>query len=38
VWKQEAGMMPDYFEQFGTHLPAEITAQHAALVERLDKQ
>ena len=37
VWKQEAGMMPDYFEQFGTHLPAEITAQHAALVERLEK-
>ncbi len=38
VWKQEAGMMPDYFEQFGTHLPAEISAQHAALVYRLEKQ
>ncbi len=38
VWKQEAGMMPDYFEQFGAHLPAEISAQHAALVERLEKQ
>jgi phosphoenolpyruvate carboxykinase (GTP) len=37
VWKQEAGMMPDYFEQFGSHLPAEISAQHAALVERLEK-
>jgi phosphoenolpyruvate carboxykinase (GTP) len=35
VWQQEAALMPDYFEQFGEHLPAEISAQHAALVERL---
>jgi phosphoenolpyruvate carboxykinase (GTP) len=35
VWQQEAALMPDYFEQFGAHLPAEISAQHAALVQRL---
>jgi phosphoenolpyruvate carboxykinase (GTP) len=36
VWKQEASLMPDYFAQFGDHLPQAITDEHAALVARLD--
>ena len=37
VWKQEAALMPEYFGQFGDHLPQAITDEHAALVERLGK-
>jgi len=37
VWKKEAALMPDYFGQFGDHLPQAITDEHRALVERLDK-
>jgi phosphoenolpyruvate carboxykinase (GTP) len=36
VWSQEASLMPEYFAQFGDHLPAAISAEHAALVERLE--
>jgi phosphoenolpyruvate carboxykinase (GTP) len=36
VWRQEAALMPEYFAQFGNHLPKEITEEHAALVQRLD--
>jgi phosphoenolpyruvate carboxykinase (GTP) len=35
VRKQEAGLMPEYFGQFGAHLPQAITDEHRALVERL---
>jgi phosphoenolpyruvate carboxykinase (GTP) len=34
VWSQEAALMPEYFAQFGDRLPAAITREHAALVER----
>ena len=37
VWKQEAALMPEYFGQFGDHLPQAITDEHRALVERLDR-
>ena len=37
VWKQEAALMPEYFGQFGGHLPQAITDEHRALVERLDR-
>jgi phosphoenolpyruvate carboxykinase (GTP) len=37
IWKQEAALIPEYYAQFGDHLPAEMAAEHAALVERLDK-
>ena len=37
VWKKEAALMPDYFGQFGDHLPQAIKDEHAALVERLEK-
>jgi phosphoenolpyruvate carboxykinase (GTP) len=36
VWSEEASLMPEYFAQFGDHLPAAITQEHAALVERLE--
>jgi phosphoenolpyruvate carboxykinase (GTP) len=36
VWSQEAALMPEYFAQFGDRLPAAITREHAALVERLE--
>jgi phosphoenolpyruvate carboxykinase (GTP) len=36
VWSQEAALMPAYFAQFGDHLPAAISQEHAALVERLE--
>jgi len=36
VWSEEASLMPEYFAQFGDRLPAAISAEHAALVERLE--
>ncbi|HVE98683.1 MAG TPA: phosphoenolpyruvate carboxykinase (GTP) [Mycobacteriales bacterium] len=36
IWKQEAGLIPEFFEQFGSHLPQELRDEHAALVKRLD--
>ena len=35
IWKQEAGLIPGYFAQFGDHLPKAMTEEHAKLVERL---
>ena len=35
VWEAEAARLPEYFAQFGEHLPQAITDEHAALVERL---
>jgi phosphoenolpyruvate carboxykinase (GTP) len=37
VWKQEAGLIPEFFAQFGEHLPKALTEEHAQLVERLEK-
>ncbi|MDX6215614.1 MAG: phosphoenolpyruvate carboxykinase [Frankiales bacterium] len=36
IWKQEAGLLPEYFEQFGDHMPKALIEQHASLVERLN--
>ena len=36
VWKQEAALMPEYFAQFGDHLPQPIADELRALVERLE--
>ncbi|MCW2599452.1 MAG: Phosphoenolpyruvate carboxykinase [Frankiales bacterium] len=36
IWKQEAGLIPEYFAQFGDHLPKAMTEEHAKLVGRLD--
>ncbi len=35
IWKQEAGLIPEFFAQFGDHLPHQLTEEHAALVARL---
>jgi phosphoenolpyruvate carboxykinase (GTP) len=37
VWKQEAGLIPEFFAQFGKHLPAELKDEHHKLVERLEQ-
>ena len=37
VWKEEAGLIPEFFEQFGTHLPKAMTEEHGKLVERLEQ-
>ena len=36
IWKQEAGMIPEYFDQFGAHLPKALVEEHAKLVDRLN--
>lgn len=35
VWREEAALIPAFFEKFGDRLPQALWAQHAALVERL---
>ena len=35
IWKQEAALVPEFFAQFGTHLPAAMATEHAKLVQRL---
>ncbi|MCW2570244.1 MAG: Phosphoenolpyruvate carboxykinase [Frankiales bacterium] len=37
VWKQEAGLIPEFFARFGEHLPKALAEEHARLVERLEK-
>jgi phosphoenolpyruvate carboxykinase (GTP) len=37
VWKQEAGLIPEFFAQFGDHLPAALKDEHGKLVERLEQ-
>jgi phosphoenolpyruvate carboxykinase (GTP) len=37
VWKQEAALIPEFFSQFGNHLPPELERQRQALVERLEQ-
>jgi phosphoenolpyruvate carboxykinase (GTP) len=36
IWKQEAGLIPEYFAQFGDRLPKALSEEHAKLVERLN--
>jgi len=35
IWQQEAGLIPEFFAQFGEHLPAALTEEHSKLVARL---
>jgi phosphoenolpyruvate carboxykinase (GTP) len=35
VWREEASLIPAFFEKFGDHLPGELWDQHAALSQRL---
>jgi phosphoenolpyruvate carboxykinase (GTP) len=37
IWKQEAGLIPEFFAQFGDHLPKALAEEHTRLVERLDR-
>ncbi|WP_163554574.1 phosphoenolpyruvate carboxykinase (GTP) [Candidatus Frankia alpina] len=36
VWKQEAKLIPEHYQTFGDRLPAELWAEHEALVSRLN--
>ncbi|HEY3798484.1 MAG TPA: phosphoenolpyruvate carboxykinase (GTP) [Caulobacteraceae bacterium] len=36
VWREEAALIPAFYEKFGERLPAELRAQYEALVARLD--
>jgi phosphoenolpyruvate carboxykinase (GTP) len=35
VWREEAGLIPAFFDKFGDHLPKALWDQHAALTKRL---
>ncbi|HEY9236814.1 MULTISPECIES: phosphoenolpyruvate carboxykinase (GTP) [Phenylobacterium] len=35
VWAEEAALIPEFYKKFGDRLPAELWAQHSALVRRL---
>ncbi|RYY98012.1 MAG: phosphoenolpyruvate carboxykinase (GTP), partial [Alphaproteobacteria bacterium] len=35
VWREEAGLIPAFFEKFGDRLPKALWGQHEALVKRL---
>jgi phosphoenolpyruvate carboxykinase (GTP) len=37
VWFEELALVPQNYDRFGAHLPAELWAQHRALAERLHK-
>jgi phosphoenolpyruvate carboxykinase (GTP) len=37
VWKQEAALIPEFFAQFGDHLPAALEQERTALVARLEQ-
>jgi phosphoenolpyruvate carboxykinase (GTP) len=36
VWREEASLIPAFYARFGERMPAELWAQHAALVDRLE--
>lgn len=36
VWREEAALIPAFYEKFGDRLPQALWVQHAALVERLE--
>ena len=35
VWREEAALIPAFYERFGDRLPAALWAQYEALLERL---
>ncbi|MFB4279289.1 phosphoenolpyruvate carboxykinase (GTP) [Nonomuraea sp. MTCD27] len=35
VWREEAALIPDHFDKFGSHLPKELWDQYNALLDRL---
>ena len=38
VWKREAALIPEFFAQFGDHLPAALRAEQEKLVQRIEQQ
>ncbi|RAK60838.1 phosphoenolpyruvate carboxykinase (GTP) [Phenylobacterium hankyongense] len=37
IWRQEAALIPPFYEKFGEHLPAALWTEYRALVERLSQ-
>jgi phosphoenolpyruvate carboxykinase (GTP) len=37
IWRQEAALIPPFYETFGDHLPAALWTEYRALVERLSQ-
>jgi len=37
VWAEEAGLIPEHYARFGDRLPAELSRQYEALIERLER-
>ncbi|GAA3757751.1 phosphoenolpyruvate carboxykinase (GTP) [Spinactinospora alkalitolerans] len=35
IWRQEASLIPEFFKEFGDHLPRELWDEYEALVDRL---
>ncbi|MGP4100005.1 phosphoenolpyruvate carboxykinase (GTP) [Nonomuraea sp. KM90] len=35
VWREEAALIPDHFDKFGSHLPKELWDEYNALLDRL---
>jgi phosphoenolpyruvate carboxykinase (GTP) len=35
VWREEAGLIPAFFDRFGDHLPKQLWDQHKSLTARL---
>jgi len=35
VWREEAALIPPFYDRFGDRLPAELRAQYEALLARL---
>ena len=36
VWKEEASLIPDFYDKFGDRLPKALRDEHEALIQRLD--
>ena len=36
VWKEEASLIPAFYERFGEHMPKALWDEHEALIQRLE--
>ena len=35
IWRQEAALIPDFYQKFGEHLPKGLWAEYEALAQRI---
>ena len=38
VWREEASLIPPFYERFGKRLPEALWSEHSALIQRLDEK